>query len=133
MKGPRVAAWIACLLAAQCLATSQPAHAADQFTAWYLRDTELVPLMTFVDAEACARAAQVLAAKAGTYIGCIAGAPPDAATQLPQPPSLNDTLHDVMDTRKAATTRREPSRQRPAISCSITGSDFGPTAACKSD
>ena len=133
MKGPRVAASIACLLAAQCLYLPRPAKAADVFTAWYLRDTELVPIMTFADAEACARAAQVLAAKAGTYVGCIAGAPPETATRLPQPPSLDDTFHDVMGNRTAVTTRREPSRQRPAVSCSITGSDIGLTAVCKSD
>jgi hypothetical protein len=124
MRGSRIAAAIAFLMTAQCLPIPRPADAAGPFTAWYMRGTEMVPIMRFNDAESCARAAQTLAAKAGTYVGCIEGAPNEVAPPEQQP-AVIDTSREP-DTNEAAASPKQP---RPAVSCSLTGSAFGVT--CK--
>ena len=139
MRGSHVAAAIAFLLTAQCLPIPQPADAAAPMTAWQVQGTEWVPINSFEDATACARAAAALAEKSGTYVGCAAGAPPDAATQVlqQQPASLDNSTSDVTEertpqTREAATKSSQSHQGHPATSCSITGSDVGLTAVCKS-
>jgi hypothetical protein len=119
MSGPRIAAVIVFLVTARCLPIPLPAQAAGPFTAWYMQGTERVPIMTFADVAACARAAEILAAKAETYVGCVEGLLPN-----PEPPK-SDTL------QPAASPRPQP-QARPSASCSITGTDFGLTAVCKS-
>ena len=119
MRRPRIAAVIAFLLTAARLPIPLPAQAAGPFTAWYMRGAERIPVMMFADAEACARAAETLAAKAETDAGCVEGLLPDAEPLKP------DTLQPSASPR--------PQRQtRPNVNCSMTGTDFGLTVVCKS-
>ena len=137
MRGSRVAAVIAFILTAQCLPIPRPADAADTVTAWYRQGDEWVPIMSFRDAEACARAARALAAKSGGYIDCADGALPDTATQVGhrQPASL-DVLFDGNDktdapkqeNRGPAARRDHKSQEHSTLDCSFTGL----TAVCKS-
>jgi len=122
MRRPHIATAIALLLTASCLTIARPAHAAGPFTAWYMRGTERVPVMMFASAEACARAAEALAAKAETQVGCVEGLIPDPE---PLKPELPDTPNP------SASPRPQP-QTRPSVNCSITGTDFGLTAVCKS-
>jgi hypothetical protein len=125
MRGSRIAAAIAFLMTAQCLPIPRPADAAGPFTAWYMRGTEMVPIMSFNDVEACERAAQALAAKAGTYIGCIEGAPSDVAPREDAESTAGDHSFEP-DLHEPAASPKPP---RPAVSCSLIGSAFGVT--CK--
>lgn len=119
MRRPRIAAVIAFVLTMGCLPIPQPAQAAGPFTAWYMRGAERVPVMMFADAEACARAAETLAVKTETQAGCVEGLLPD--TEAPKPNTLQPSA-----------SPRLPRETRPSTSCSITGTDFGLTAVCKS-
>jgi hypothetical protein len=122
MRRPRITAVIALLIIGGCLAIPVPTQAGGPFTAWYLRGTERVPIMIFADAEACARAAETLAAKAETHVGCVEGLLPDSEPLKP------DTLEPSASLRQP----RQPRPTQPSVSCSITGTDFGLTAICKS-
>ena len=77
------------------------------------------------DLEACARAAEALAAKAETQVGCVEGLLPDPEPLKP------DTLQPP-DTPQPSASLRPQRQTRPSVNCSITGTDFGLTAVCKS-
>ena len=121
MRGSRVAAVIAFVLTAHCLPIPRPADAAGPVTGWYRQGNEWVPIMSFGDAEACARAAQALAAKSGAYLDCADGTLPDSAIQMGR---ADEPKHEQWD----SADRRDHRRQgHPTISCSLTGL----TAVCK--
>ena len=122
MRRPRIAAVIAFVLTMGCLPLPQPANAAGPFTAWYMRGGERVPFMMFTDARACARAAETLAAKAETQVGCVEGLLPDPEPLKPE----------TLETQQPSASPRPPRQTRPDVNCSITGTDIGLTAVCKS-
>ena len=122
MRRAHIAALIASLVTAACLTTARPAHAAGPFTAWYMRGAERIPVMMFADAEACARAAETLAAKSETQAGCVEGLLPDPEPLKPELP----------DTPQPSASARPQRQTRPNVNCSITGTEFGLTAVCKS-
>ena len=135
MRGSRVAATIAFILTAQCLPISRPAEAAGPVTAWYRQDNQWAPIMSFHDAEACARAAPALAAKSGAYVDCADGVLPDSATQMGAHDAVslevpfNDRTAEPRPEPRGSAERRDQGHERQrTITCSLKG--LG--AVCKS-
>jgi hypothetical protein len=96
MKRKHIVATIAFILTARCLPIPLPADASDPVTAWQMQDRQWVPIMSFGDAESCARAARALAEKTA-YVRCAASEPTSAPPVHQQPLKSHKTFTDVIE------------------------------------